>query len=77
MPIHQYKCLECENNYEILHKSKELVENIKCPKCNSISYKKLISNFTASVSYSPSAPCATSYCGKTYDGCSSGKCNLN
>lgn len=77
MPIHQYKCLECDFSYEMLHKSKEKIENIKCPKCNSNNYKKLISNFSATIAYTPSAPCASSYCGKTYDGCSSGKCNLN
>jgi len=61
----------------MLHKSKEIIENIKCPKCNSINFKKLISNFSATVSYTPSSPCASKYNGKTYGGCANGKCNLN
>jgi putative FmdB family regulatory protein len=43
MPVYEYKCLSCHRTYDILHKGKELIEDIVCPDCNSGKYAKLMS----------------------------------
>lgn len=78
MPVFEYRCNDCDTKYEILHKSREIKENIVCPKCNSQNSKKLLSGFSASVAYTPSSPCAAAgACDKVYGGCSGGACGLD
>ncbi len=43
MPIFDYRCTDCSTIYDILHKGKELNEDILCPTCGSHRYSKLIS----------------------------------
>ena len=50
MPVYEYKCKSCNSKYEIFHFTKEIVEDIICPKCQSIEYEKLFSTFSANVS---------------------------
>lgn len=81
MPVFEYKCSDCNEKFEVLHKSSVLTEEITCPKCNSTKNKKLFSAFSASVAGSSVSndSCATGSCGvpSTYGGCSSGMCGLN
>lgn len=82
MPIFEYKCDDCGNKFEVLHKSSVNLEEVKCPKCESINYKKLLSSFSASTNSSSgfdSAPsCSSGTCGvPTYGGCANGMCGLN
>lgn len=50
MPILDYKCKDCEKEYEVFYKSqseRELEEaNEPCPQCGSVNKEKLISKNT-------------------------------
>ena len=82
MPVFEYKCTNCNNKFEVLHKSSINTEEVTCPNCNSSKNKKLFSAFNASVessSYSGSS-CSTGNCGvpePVAGGCASGMCGLN
>ncbi len=81
MPIFEYKCVDCETKFEVLHKSVSNPEKVSCPKCKSENYKKLLSSFSAPVSagfnYEPG--CSNGSCGAhTHSSsCSHGMCGLN
>jgi putative FmdB family regulatory protein len=82
MPIFEYKCDDCGKKFEILHKSSANLEEVKCPDCQSVNHKKLLSSFSASVSSSSgfSAPsCGDGSCGMPSfgGGCANGMCGLN
>ncbi len=74
MPIYEYKCNKCENNFEeIVLKSDEIVT---CPNCKSNETTKLLSpsRHTSGGSDSPnSIPSAPS--GGGCSGCSGGNCS--
>jgi putative FmdB family regulatory protein len=78
MPVYEYRCNDCNERYDILHKSSTNLSEVVCPKCGSENYKKLLSTFSASgldgsSSFSPadipSAPAASP--------CANGMCGLN
>lgn len=50
MPIFEYRCNDCNNKFEILHLSKENIDEIICPNCNSKNYKKLFSKIAKPIS---------------------------
>ena len=81
MPIFEYRCQDCNTQFEVLHKSTVNQEEVSCPECKSTNNKKLISTFSASISSSSSAgdSCATGSCGlpAPTGGCASGMCGLN
>jgi putative FmdB family regulatory protein len=60
MPIFEYRCAECNEKFEVLHKSSVKVGEVSCPKCNSTKNKKLLSAFSSaadgSYSYANSKP---------------------
>ena len=79
MPLFEYKCSDCNNRFEILHKSVNNIEGVECPECHSIDVKKLLSTFSAAglsasgSNYSLADDnCETGNCG-----CSSEYCGLN
>lgn len=80
MPIFEYKCKQCDNKFEVLHKSTQNQEEVVCPKCNSTENKKLLSSFSASgFASNNSSGCESGSCGvqPSYGGgCSSGMCGL-
>ena len=82
MPVFEYKCSDCNNKFEILHKSSTNQKEVTCPECNSSKNKKLFSAFSWSIdssSFSGSS-CATGNCGipePAPGGCASGMCGLN
>ncbi len=45
MPIYEYKCLECNEEYEKFVSSINQEKEIKCPKCNSEKKIRKISKF--------------------------------
>lgn len=81
MPIFEYKCTNCNNKFEVLHKTSTNSEEVTCPKCDSSKNKKLFSAFIASVESSSfsGSNCATGNCGipEPVGGCASGMCGLN
>jgi putative FmdB family regulatory protein len=75
MPVYVYRCTDCDNKYEVFHKVKEIREDIICPECKSVNFRKLMaaSNFGGlntkqSDKFIP--PCATGSCNPN-------KCELN
>lgn len=48
MPIHEYVCKKCKNQFDIFYTSQSAVEreekDEKCPKCSSTKKKRLIKN---------------------------------
>lgn len=42
MPIYEYKCNDCENDFEQVSASHDR-DHVKCPKCHSSNIKRLIS----------------------------------
>ncbi len=78
MPLFEYKCSDCKNRFEVLHKSVNNIERVECPECHSTEINKLLSTFSAagftksSGDYSSSDSCETGSCD-----CSSGYCGMN
>ena len=71
MPIYDYQCDDCGKTYDVLHKVREVVEDVICPQCGSDRHKRLISATNISKGNQPdNAPCGdSSRCG--------GSCRLN
>jgi putative FmdB family regulatory protein len=80
MPVYEYKCSECNNKFEVLHKSSTILEEVHCPACDSKNNKKLFSSFSSKTSNEinhSDGVCQNGSCGLPYNGCSSGMCGLN
>jgi len=60
MPIYEYQCQECEENFEILQLSCEEQAAVGCPQCGSEQTEKLISAFSTSAAETGASGCATS-----------------
>jgi len=71
MPIFEYRCIECDSKYEVLHKSSQSGEEVTCPNCNSKENKKLLSTFSPSVSSGPR------YGSNEVPACANGSCGCN
>jgi putative FmdB family regulatory protein len=70
MPVYDYRCTECNSTYDIYHKGKEVLEDVKCPACSSKSHIKLMSIPSISVKAEP----VKSFGGNLPPGCASGCC---
>lgn len=80
MPVYEYKCSECNNKFEYLHKSSTVQEKVVCPVCSSNKNQKLFSSFSSSTKSgdsSSSGECTTGNCGLPANTCASGMCGLN
>jgi putative FmdB family regulatory protein len=78
MPVYDYQCSDCGITYDVLHKVREIKEDIVCPDCNSTTHVRLISapgfsmNGSSAGSYvSESAP------SRTDGACCGGSCGVN
>ncbi len=49
MPIYEFKCKDCGEEFEVFLKSKNEVSEVKCPKCNSKNIERLMSVVNAIV----------------------------
>ena len=75
MPVYDYKCINCKNNFDFLHLGKE--EKVECPKCKSEKVEKLISiPAPAKISNNYSSP-QTSFSGSSGSCCGGGSCGIN
>jgi len=43
MPIHEFRCLNCDYIFELLIMSKNEIDSVLCPKCESSNVGKLLS----------------------------------
>ena len=73
MPIYEYQCKKCEEQFEILHKVREVKEDITCPSCGGADYHRLFSvpskaTFGSMAARTPSSPC---------EGCTGESCHLD
>jgi putative FmdB family regulatory protein len=47
MPIYEYRCADCESDFETIVRSMISAETVTCPQCGSTRVKKAISLFGA------------------------------
>jgi putative FmdB family regulatory protein len=76
MPIYDYQCSDCGKTYDVLHKVREIKEDVVCPSCNSTEHVRLIS--APSISMKGSARHASESAPSCNDGsCCAGSCSVN
>ncbi len=46
MPIYEFKCSECEEYFEILVMKNEEQVEMKCPKCESANFERILSTMS-------------------------------
>jgi putative FmdB family regulatory protein len=63
MPIYEYECTKCGHRFEIRHKTGDSDSEIKCPKCEKETPKRVFSVFATSSSGSSCIP--TTHSGST------------
>jgi putative FmdB family regulatory protein len=69
MPTYVYKCSDCNNKFEVFHKSTNSAEEVKCPDCGSEKSEKMIAaanigGGSGKADPMPQAsPCASGMCG--------------
>jgi putative FmdB family regulatory protein len=66
MPIYEFKCMDCDHNFEELLKISEKDKKVHCPKCQSHNIKKAFSVFGTSGASGNGGSCASApSCGGT------------
>ncbi|MCX6344289.1 MAG: zinc ribbon domain-containing protein [Armatimonadetes bacterium] len=72
MPIYEFICRLCEQQFEILTSVSKASE-AECPKCGSKELKRLMSMFAVKISggssHSDCAGCSADHCGTSACGC--------
>jgi putative FmdB family regulatory protein len=71
MPIYEFKCLKCNECFEILFTSAQETAELKCAKCDSQDVERVLSSTNFSVSSSGGGTGATAQTRS----CSSGSCS--
>ena len=71
MPIYEFKCLKCEEFFELLVMSKNDDEELKCPKCGEQSFERVISTTSYVTAPGRGTPSNVTTQNRT---CSSGSC---
>jgi putative FmdB family regulatory protein len=71
MPIYDYRCDACGMTYDVLHKGREVAEDVRCPSCGSLQHTRLISAPSINVKGAQATP----PCGDS--SCCGGSCSLN
>ena len=74
MPIYEYACHQCGNEFEALVRSDTVPE---CPSCHSLELKKRLSVFATAASGPESAPIAADPCASCCHMGSPGGCAMN
>lgn len=75
MPIYEYQCSDCEEEFEIMCSMSERDESPECPKCGGTSTERQMSSFAVG---SASTMDASKYPGppQTTGSCPTGTCSL-
>lgn len=71
MPIYEFKCLKCEEIFELLTLKNEEKTELKCPKCKSEDFERVLSNVSYSMNGSSGKGQGASAHSRK---CSSGSC---
>ena len=74
MPIFEYKCKECDHEFEALVYGKEKAD---CPKCHSSKLDPKLSVFAVSSKGTSASPASPSACGSCGDPRGPGACSMN
>jgi putative FmdB family regulatory protein len=74
MPIYEYVCRQCANEFEALVRSDTVVE---CPSCHSTELKKMLSVFATAAPAAQAAPFPANPCGSCSNLRGAGACALN
>ncbi|MBK9675844.1 MAG: zinc ribbon domain-containing protein [Betaproteobacteria bacterium] len=74
MPIYEYACTKCGQEFETLVRSDTVPD---CPNCHSTELEKKLSVFSTAVSTTKSAPAAPGPCGSCGHPDGPGACGLN
>ena len=77
MPIYDYQCTDCNSKYDIFHNGREAKEDIVCPSCGSVHYKKLMSIPVVSMRSTSIGSDSLRSTACDTDGCCGGACGLN
>lgn len=63
MPVYEYVCKKCSENFALLQWTSEEEAETACPRCGSKDIKKLISSFSCSPSADSGSPSGGSFSG--------------
>ena len=74
MPIYEYQCRQCANEFEALVRSDTVAE---CPKCHSTELDKMLSVFATAAAPAELPAAAASPCGSCGNFRGPGSCALN
>ncbi|OQY00402.1 MAG: FmdB family transcriptional regulator [Desulfobacteraceae bacterium 4572_130] len=71
MPIYEFKCLKCEEFFEMIVLNNDEEDKIKCPKCNNVDFERVVSttNYVMGNNHNNDSP------SKQTRNCSSGSCS--
>jgi putative FmdB family regulatory protein len=72
MPVVEYQCSKCEKQYDVYHKTREIIEDVLCPSRGSHHHKRLLSASAIAVGKQSYSTSSSDGCG-----CSGGTCGLN
>ncbi len=75
MPIYEFCCKKCKNEFEVLFRSSQEKKDIFCPKCGSEKTEKLVSLFGMTGSNSKSDTFGSASGSSSCGSCSSGNCS--
>jgi putative FmdB family regulatory protein len=62
MPIYEYRCSRCANEFEVLQKPTDGPEGVVCPSCGNPKAEKLVSSCCAPSSHKSEGAAGTSSC---------------
>jgi putative FmdB family regulatory protein len=54
MPLYEYRCAECGENFEQLRRMRDADNGVVCPRCQSEDVERLLSSFATASCSAPS-----------------------
>ncbi|OPL15525.1 MAG: hypothetical protein AVO38_10385 [delta proteobacterium ML8_D] len=75
MPIHEFRCLDCDYIFELLIMNKNEMNSVLCPKCESPNVGKLMSVANVAVDKKPSRNASRSQPHVEHHNCDTGSCS--
>ncbi len=75
MPIYEFKCSKCEEFFELLVMKNDDDKEVKCPKCDSMEFERIMSSTNFSMGSSNTGSSAKSGVNVKERTCTSGSCS--